>query len=111
MCRIGALDQKFGSKGFDAMRRSPNPLGEALAAFHLGHGPRGAVGLDAAAEGGVAGWQKDPTRWYKLEHGVFIDHVAGFLTGTNFAGGVGHLRGDKGPRGSSSSNPEFAGLD
>jgi hypothetical protein len=35
---------------------------------------------------------------------VFVDHVAGFLTGTDFAGGVGHGLGDKGPRGSSSRN-------
>ncbi len=104
MSRIGALFQKFGAQGFDAMCRSPNPLGEALAAFHLGHGPRGAVSLNSTAEGGVTGWQEDPTGGDGLEHGVFVDHVAGFLTGTDFAGGVGHGRGDKGPRASSSRN-------
>ena len=104
MSRIGALVQEFGAQGFDTMRRSPNPAREALATFQLGHGPRGPVRLDAAAEGGVAGRQEDPTGGHGLEYRVFVDHVTGFLTGTDFAGGVGHGRGDKGPLVSSSRN-------
>jgi hypothetical protein len=93
---IGALGRKFGAEGGDAVGRRPDAPGETLAAFELNHGPRGTVGLDAPAQGGVAGREQGPTDGDGLEDGALIEDMIGLLAGTNFAGRVGHgVKGQK----------------
>ena len=93
---IGALGREFGAEGGDAVGRRPDTPGETLAAFELDHGPRGTVGLDAPAQGGVAGREQGPTDGDGLEDGALIEDMTGLLAGTNFAGRVGHrVKGQK----------------
>lgn len=104
MSRIGALDQKFSAYCGDAMSGSPDAKGESLAAFHFGHGPRRPIGFDAPTQRAIAGWQELPAGRDGFKLSACVDHVAGFLAGTDFTGGVGHERGDKGLHLSSSRN-------
>ena len=93
---IGALGRKFGAEGGDAVGRGPDAPGETLAAFELDHGPRRTVGLDAPAQGGVAGREQGPTGGHGLESGALVEDMTGLLAGTDFAGRVGHrVKGQK----------------
>lgn len=87
---VGALGEELGAKGGDAVGGSPDAAGEAFVALLLRHRPRRAVGLDAAAESGVAGREQGPAGGHGLENGVLVEDVAGFLAGADFAGDGGH---------------------
>ncbi len=58
--RVGTLHLEFGTQRGDARCGGPDATGEPFSTGHLDDGPRGPVGLDPSAEGGIAGREQGP---------------------------------------------------
>lgn len=108
---VGAFKGEGGAEGGDAVGGSPDTAGEAFVALLLDHGPRGTVGFDPAAEGGVTRRQEVPIGGHRENSAGGVEDVTRFGEGTNFFGvGGGQGRGELAETGGCHELNAFSGV-
>lgn len=92
-----AFECEFRPERGDTAGGCPYAMGEAFAAFGFDHGPRGAVGLDATTECGVAGRKKIPAVGHDEDFTVETQDLTRQAEGADFERRRRHAGEGRGP--------------